>query len=162
MHSENDFTDPPARRIGALALITSEFGDVLLVEKAYRQGPERYGLPGGCARPGEPAPIACQREVREETGLDLVPQRVLAVHQMPATDTATEGYNLVFDGGIVPAATTLTLPPHELSGYRWAPVPDLPDLVAPYTLWRITAALAALHGEPVRHLCGHPGELTPT
>ncbi|MEV1008492.1 NUDIX hydrolase [Streptomyces sp. NPDC049881] len=159
MHRESDFTDPSPRRLGALALITDEFGDVLLVEKAYKSGPERFGLPGGCARPGEPLPTACAREVREETGLDIMPQRVLAVHQMPASGTATEGVNLVFDGGLVPRETALTLPPDELSGYQWCPVADLPDVVAPYMLWRITAALSALHGDPVRHLHGGPGEL---
>ncbi|MFI7273195.1 NUDIX domain-containing protein [Streptomyces sp. NPDC049879] len=162
MHRENDFTDPPPRRIGALALITDEFGDVLLVEKAYRTGPDRFGLPGGCARPGEEVPAACRREVREETGLDIAPRRVLAVHQMAAAGTAAEGVNIVFDGGLVPRATRLTLPPDELSGYHWMPVSDLPDLVAPYTRWRITTALTALHGEAVLHIYDHPDNLTAT
>ncbi|GAA1935017.1 NUDIX hydrolase [Streptomyces sodiiphilus] len=156
MHNESDFTSPPDRRVGGLALFRNGTGAVLLVEKKYRTGLARWGLVGGSAKPGEPAAIACQREILEETGLKVVPERLLAVHYMPAAPPVREGFNFVFDAGILPDDTAITLPEDELASYGWAAPDELPGLVAPYTGWRITSALNALAGGPVRELVGHP------
>lgn len=157
MHDERDFTHPVARRYAGLALIRDEGGEVLLVEKSYRQGRDRFGLVGGAAGPGEPAALACQREVREETGLRLVPGAVVAVHYMPANGLVREGTNLVFDCGVIARDTPLTLPDSgELVGFRWAAPDELAELTAPYTAWRTHAALKALAGRGIPYLVGHP------
>jgi ADP-ribose pyrophosphatase YjhB (NUDIX family) len=160
VHDDQDFTHPPRRRIGALGLIRDEAGRVLLVEKAYKAGPQRWGLPGGCTYRDEDATRACVREVFEETGLEITPGRVLTVHRMPASTPAAEGYNLVFDCGVIPSGTRIVLDERELTGHRWVRLDDLGDLVAPYTEWRINVALEASDGAPVRYLTGHPP--TPT
>jgi 8-oxo-dGTP pyrophosphatase MutT (NUDIX family) len=156
VHNESDFTNPPDRRVGGLALFRNEAGAVLLVEKKYRTGLARWGLVGGSAKPGEPAAVACQREILEETGLKIVPERLLVVHYMPATHPVREGFNFIFDGGVLPADTDITLPEDELASYGWAALDELPALVAPYTGWRINCAMNALSGGPVRELVGHP------
>lgn len=48
MRSDTDFTSPPRRGIGALALLRDREGTVLLVEKRYRSGHSPFG--------GRPAP----------------------------------------------------------------------------------------------------------
>ncbi|MGK5533167.1 NUDIX domain-containing protein [Streptomyces sp. URMC 129] len=156
MHVESDFTCPPRRRSAGLALIRSDKGRVLLVEKAYKRGADRFGLVGGSARPGEHAAAACRREVFEETGLLLVPGALLVVHWMPANGEVKEGTNHVFDCGTVPEDTRIVLPEDELVDYLWVFPEYLSDIVAPYTEWRIKAALEALGGAPVRYLVGHP------
>jgi 8-oxo-dGTP pyrophosphatase MutT (NUDIX family) len=156
VHNHSDFTHPPVRRIGALALFRNESGGVLVVEKRYRTGPQRWGLVGGSARAGAPAAVACQREIQEETGLKVVPERLLVVHYMPADRTVREGFNLIFDGGMLPDDVEITLPSDELASFCWVAPHDLHGVVAPYTSWRITCALAALDGGPVRELIGHP------
>ncbi|WP_059007973.1 NUDIX domain-containing protein [Streptomyces specialis] len=159
MHTEEDFTDPPRRRLGALALFRNPIGDILLVEKSYRSGRARWGLPGGCAKQNEPVPVACQREVLEETGLHVVPGRVLVLHHVPANGTSAEGINAVFDGGVLDDGTSITLSA-ELTSYRWVPPASLDGMVAPYTAWRITSALRSLTSEEpgVPLLVGHgPG-----
>jgi ADP-ribose pyrophosphatase YjhB (NUDIX family) len=155
MHS-TAFTNPPPRRLAGLALIRDESGRVLLLEKTYKQGPERFGLVGGLAEAGEPASAACQRHVLRETGLKVVPRGLLVVHHMPANGAVAEGENNVFDCGVLPSDTDLVLPANEFRGYRWVDPEGLRGLVAPYTEWRINNALAAGEGGPVRYLVGHP------
>ncbi|MDT0308457.1 NUDIX hydrolase [Streptomyces sp. DSM 44917] len=157
MHTETNITAPPQRRYAGLALLRDEGGSVLLVERARRAGPDRFGLVGGPARPGEWASLACQREVREQTGLRLVPGRVLVVHYMPADGQAREGTDVVFDCGVITRRTPLSPPPGgHVAGYRWVAPDDLRGLVAPYTEWRINLALEALDGGEVHELVGHP------
>jgi 8-oxo-dGTP pyrophosphatase MutT (NUDIX family) len=163
VHNEPDFAAPPGRRLGALALFRNDDGQVLLVEKTYRIGRGRWGLPGGCAHAGEPAAVACQREVREELGLHIVPGSVLVVHHMPAAGASREGVNVVFDGGLVAANTQFALN-EELASARWVAPVGLRSLVAPYTEWRVTTALHVLAagsgagqqgGPGVPYLVGH-------
>ncbi|MCU4750252.1 NUDIX domain-containing protein [Streptomyces sp. G-5] len=158
MHGDVDFAAPPPRRIGALALIRSADADgaVLVVEKRYRSGRERYGLVGGGAHGGESAAAACAREVLEETGLTVVPRRVLAVHYMPARSGSAEGYNVVFDCGTVDRSTPITLPPDELVGYRWLSPDRFDDVLAPYQALRVRASVEALSTGRVLFLEGHP------
>jgi ADP-ribose pyrophosphatase YjhB (NUDIX family) len=150
------WTNPPQRRTAGLALIRDENGRVLLMDKAYRAGADRYGLVGGMAHAGEPAPMACQRHIRRETGLRLVPGALLVVHHMPANGEVKEGDNFVFACEPIPADTPLVLPKDEFRGYLWAEPDDFRGLLAPYTEWRINLALAALEGESTRYIVGHP------
>lgn len=157
MYNRDHFSNPPGRRFGALALFLNRRKHALIVEKKDKTGPARWGLPGGCAEENEDVRLACQREVKEETGLSIpVPQQVLAVHQMLAEGDSKEGVNFVFDCGLWPEDTQVTLG-RELISYRWVPRDVLPGLVAPYTKWRVTTALDHLDapGPGVLFLVGH-------
>jgi ADP-ribose pyrophosphatase YjhB (NUDIX family) len=150
------FTNPPQRRAAGLALNRDEKGRVLLVEKVYREGPARFGLVGGMAHAGEHAARACQRHIRRETGLRIVPGALLVVHYMPEEGEVKEGHNFVFDCKAIPSNKELVLAKDEFRGFHWLDKEELPGLVAPYTEWRINLALAALAGGPTRYVIGHP------
>jgi 8-oxo-dGTP diphosphatase len=65
---------------GVAAIILDESGKILLQRRSDNG---RWGLPGGAIDPGEEPAEAVVREVREETGLHVVPVRVVGVYGGP-------------------------------------------------------------------------------
>lgn len=77
---------------GAAAIIRNQEGHVLLQRRSDNG---LWGLPGGAIDPGEYPAQAVVREVREETGLRVKPERLVAVlggqgfrHRFPNSDQA--------------------------------------------------------------------------
>jgi ADP-ribose pyrophosphatase YjhB (NUDIX family) len=62
---------------GVTAIILNEQGEVLLQKRSDNH---MWGMPGGAIDPGEDPADAVVREVREETGLEVVPERVIGVY----------------------------------------------------------------------------------
>ena len=69
-------------RPGVSALIHTAEG-VLLQRRSDNQ---LWGLPGGGVEPGESVSQAVVREVREETGLEVTPVRLIGVYSAPEND----------------------------------------------------------------------------
>ncbi|MCD6291312.1 MAG: NUDIX hydrolase [Anaerolineae bacterium] len=67
---------PPVLSVSALIV---RDGEVLLL----RRPDGRFSLPGGVVRYGETCPGAVQREVREETGLDVVAESLVGIYSDP-------------------------------------------------------------------------------
>ena len=65
---------------GAAAFITNERGEILL---QHRSDDLRWGLPGGAVDPGEDPADAVVREVREETNLEVIPERLTGLYSGP-------------------------------------------------------------------------------
>lgn len=62
-------------------VVTDDLGRVALIRTSSRQGATVWGLPKGHPEPGEAALAAAQREVEEETGLE-----VMVLHSTPAAE----------------------------------------------------------------------------
>jgi ADP-ribose pyrophosphatase YjhB (NUDIX family) len=155
MHTDIDWQNPPPLRLGALGLLLDPAGHVLFVEKTYKTGPARFGLPGGCAAAGEDARAACAREIREEIGLHVSVGDVLVVHHMHGGASSAPGENIVLHCGTLSGGERMTLG-DEIAAVRWVAPHEIAATVAPYTAARVLAALATLDGEPARYLVGHP------
>jgi len=67
-------------RIGAFAIIRDDQGRVLL---GYRRDCDYWGLPGGGVEAGETPWQGVVREVCEETGLDVLVERLTGVYCWP-------------------------------------------------------------------------------
>jgi len=95
----------------ALALVPVD-GGLLVVRRAIEPGRGKLALPGGYINYGESWQAACAREVQEETGVSLDPERIreFAVHS--ALLSAPDGALLVF--GLAAALRQADLPPFKL------------------------------------------------
>jgi ADP-ribose pyrophosphatase YjhB (NUDIX family) len=66
------------------AIITDDTGRLLLIQRGHEPEEGRWSLPGGRVKPGESDPEAVAREVREETGLNVEPGRLIGAVERPA------------------------------------------------------------------------------
>lgn len=74
-------TDAMDLRVGAYAVLTDDRDRVLLSRWTGGAVP-RWTMPGGGMEPGESPEVTCVREVREETGYDVVVGDVLGVDSL--------------------------------------------------------------------------------
>jgi 8-oxo-dGTP diphosphatase len=59
---------------------------VVLVKRKYNPFKGQYALPGGGVEIGESVEQACQREMKEETGMDVSYLRLIGVYSDPGRD----------------------------------------------------------------------------
>ena len=131
-------------KVGIGAVVGNEAGQILLVKRADA-GVWLY--PTGWADVGySPAEVAV-KEVKEETGIDCEPIRLIAVIDgLRAGFTRIPLYSLVFHcratgGDVVPH-------PLECADAGWFAEDALPEPLAGPERWQV-AAFAAIRGEPV-------------
>jgi 8-oxo-dGTP pyrophosphatase MutT (NUDIX family) len=116
------------------AVIRDDAGRVLLMR---RSDDGRWDLPGGTTDPGEPPARALAREVWEETGLQVVPERILGVFGGGDGFRATypngdqlEFMDVVFECRVV--GGRLGCRDGEALELRYFPPDDLPELPLRY------------------------------
>ncbi|MFC3451910.1 NUDIX hydrolase [Amycolatopsis speibonae] len=67
----NTVSDSTVRCVGGI--VHDELGRILLIQRANEPGRGLWSVPGGRVEPGETDEAAVIRELREETGLDVIP-----------------------------------------------------------------------------------------
>ncbi|WP_151734994.1 NUDIX domain-containing protein [Paenibacillus tengchongensis] len=114
------------------AVIRNEEGNILLL----RKGGGPWGLPAGAVEPGETPSRAVRREVFEEAGLMVTPQRVLGVF-------GGDKYTYIYENGdkvaysiVVFACSVVKGTPRSFDGeadeFRFFTEEELPELSIPY------------------------------
>jgi 8-oxo-dGTP diphosphatase len=69
----------PVPAIGVGGIVFNEQGAVLLICRNKAPALGLWSVPGGKLEPGESLVAACQREIKEETNVDVIVQQIIAV-----------------------------------------------------------------------------------
>jgi ADP-ribose pyrophosphatase YjhB (NUDIX family) len=130
----------PAIPVSAGALIFDPAGRLLILKPTYKSG---WTIPGGVMEAdGESPWEACQREVREETGLEVSHGRLAAMDFRPAKPGRAAGIRYLFDCGQVgdEALADVKLQPEEISDSRLVSLTEAFDLLRGPISRRVQAA----------------------
>ena len=107
----------PKKRMGAGCLFFDDCGKLLILKPTYKNN---WLLPGGVIEANESPRQACIREVKEETGIDCQPTRLLCVDYVSDSSYKIESVQFVFYGGTISHENQITLPDQEIAGYQFA------------------------------------------
>lgn len=146
-----DQAPPMSRpRVAAGALFFDDQGRILLVKPTYKDG---WDIPGGYVEPGETPIEACQREIKEELGLDRNIEQLLVVDWAPS-EKEGDKVLFVFDGGPLSAdaAAQIQLPADELAEADFHETATLPSLMPDRLSRRLLTAVDARAHQPPRYL----------
>ena len=145
----------PGIPVSAGALIYDRAGRLLILKPTYKSG---WTIPGGVMEAdGESPWEACQREVREETGLEVSRGRLVVMDFRRPKEARPGGIRFLFDCGQVSDAALagLKLQPEEISEFRLVPLSDALGLLRGPIRRRVRAATKGRglvyleHGRPV-------------
>ncbi|WP_329051842.1 NUDIX domain-containing protein [Amycolatopsis sp. NBC_01488] len=112
-------TSTTIRCVGGIAF--DSYGRLLLIRRANDPGSGQWSLPGGRVEPGETDKEAVIRELREETGLDVIPGTL--VGSVIRGPYAIFDYRCEVAGGVLTAGD-------DASDARWSDAADLSALEA--------------------------------
>ncbi len=131
---------PPGIPVSAGALIFDQAGRLLILKPTYKSG---WTIPGGVMEAdGETPWQACQREVREECGIEVRQGRLACMDFRRPRRGHPGGIRFLFDCGEArdKALAGIVLQAEEISAYRLVPLPDALGLLRPPIRRRVRAA----------------------
>jgi ADP-ribose pyrophosphatase YjhB (NUDIX family) len=131
---------PPGIPVSAGALIFNEAARLLILKPVYKSG---WTIPGGVMEAdGETPWQACQREVREECGLEVAGARLACMDFRPPKPGRAGGIRFLFDCGALEddVLARMVLQPEEISKFQLTAVPDALTLLRGPIRRRVQAA----------------------
>jgi len=147
----------PRKPLGSGALIFSDAArtKVLVLKATYHEG---WTIPGGTVDANESPIQACEREIKEELGLDIRIRRLLCVDYKRAKDAELkdDSIQFVFDGGVlsIEQQSSIQLNPEEHSEYRFVSIKEAEQLLFLLLAQRLPPAVQALQANTVAYLEG--------
>jgi 8-oxo-dGTP diphosphatase len=148
----------PAIPVSAGALVFDRAARLLILKPTYKSG---WTIPGGVMEAdGETPWEACQREVREECGIEVRRARLACMDFRRPKPGRAGGVRFLFDCGRVgdKDLAGIVVQPEEVSEYRLAALPDALGLLRGPIRRRVRAATGSKRlvyledGRPVREV----------
>jgi len=127
--------------IGTNGIVINELAQVLLIR---RNDTRTMAPPGGSAESGELPPDSLAREVREETGLIVMPVRLVGLYFLPIKPSG----NLAFVFRCIPRGGEIA-PTEEAPVVGYYPTHQLPGPMLPFHRERLEHAARHQGGPPV-------------
>ena len=138
----------PRPAIGVSAIVFDDYGRVLLIRRGKPPAQGLWHAPGGKLEPGESLLEGCCREVREETGVEIVPGPIMAV-----VERRVEGFHYVivdFLARLRDPRQTSCRPADDALEADWVAPESLQDYpIAEGLLPILERARRARRGEPI-------------
>ncbi len=130
----------PKKVMGAGCLFFDTEGKILVVKPVYR---DAWNLPGGVVEANESPQNACIREVREEIGIKIKPERLLCIDYTSKNEEAIESLQFIFFGGILAQEkiSEIEIATDEISAYQFLPPKQALTLVSNKLARRINKCL---------------------
>jgi 8-oxo-dGTP diphosphatase len=115
----------PAKRMGAGCLFFNDVGQVMLVKPTYKL---TWEIPGGVVENRESPKQCCQREIKEELGMERTIGHLLVIDYNSEIDEKTESLMFIFHGGTLTPSEIerIRLNHEELSEFRFFDAETLP------------------------------------
>ena len=117
------FLDPKV----AVVVLVSGSDKLLFVQRGAEPQIGKWCFPGGYVDRGEQVEAAAQREVREETGLEVEITGLIGVYSLPSNPVIVVAYSGKVASGRLVAGT-------DAEDAGWFEVDDLPELAFPHNV----------------------------
>jgi len=133
----------PAIPASAGALIFDRAGRLLILKPTYKSG---WTIPGGVMEAdGETPWEACQREVREECGIDVRRGQLVCMDFRRPRPDKPGGIRFLFHCGAIgdERLAAIVIQPEEISAYQLAALPEALPLLRHPIRRRVQAAISA-------------------
>jgi len=124
--------------VSVAAVVVDGQGRALLIQ---RRDNARWEPPGGVLELGEAITAGLRREVREETGLEVEPERLTGVYKNMSRGVVTLVFRCHAGGGTITETD-------EATACRWASADEVRERVAEAQAIRVLDGLAAGDGRP--------------
>lgn len=142
--SRREYPVIPLVGVGAVVVSDSK---VLLVKRGHEPAKGLWSIPGGLIELGETADAAARREVKEETGVDVVIERLLdVVDNIVYDDRGKIRFHYVLVEFVAHPVTTVARPSSDASDVKWVRFLDLSLYQMTKTARRLLDKLAVERG----------------
>ncbi len=130
----------PTKRLIGHVVFRDDDGRVLLAETSYKPD---WELPGGIIEPDEPPRVGAERELLEETGLEIALGCPVLVDWLPPYLGWSDAVEFLWDGGVLDAAQRAAITTdHEIVAFHWVAPAEIPSHVVPASARRIALVMA--------------------
>lgn len=147
----------PRKYMAAGALFMNIKKEIMLVKPIYK---DVWDIPGGIVNENESPRSACEREVHEELGVQLKPDRLLVMDFSSLFGDKGDSLHFIFLGGLVGDKLTehIQLNLNEVSEYQFVEMQEARHMVSRPLAKRLLKAFDALEHD--RTLVLENGEYT--